>query len=358
MKITSLDSSQSLCGTYFQQTGESIWNATNAANLIELLNSGRPPEFRTILGIQNHDLDKLISANDWHAVRYSGPFYVDFDAGDDLPHVCEQFKRFITKLNNSLGFDLNQARFFASGAKGFHLEIPQECFMPNVRPEGTAWLPYIYRYMAQELAVETLDLNVYSGKRGRMWRIPNRKRSNGKFKVPLTLDEAQSITHERYKELIRSPRPFPELAGATLNSKFAMLFSTCKDTVVGKMAPKMSKQRVNNALRARFRGKLPPSLEAIARGDIPSQAGFNKLAMQLCITAHAVGMSEAELLSTCAGLLKSHHSDTTRYNTSQKRDAELRRLYTYFAENPYEFSVAGIRSIFPRGMRADDLRGL
>jgi len=45
--------------------------------------------------------------------------------------------------------------------------------------------------MAYKLYVDTLDLRVYSAKRGRMWRTPNVQRENGKYKVPISLGEAR-----------------------------------------------------------------------------------------------------------------------------------------------------------------------
>ena len=132
------------------------------------------PAFSTVL-----DLSGVPADNDWAKVKYKGPFYADFDAGDDLPFVCDQFKSFLGKLDAEMDFDLTQARLYASGGKGFHIEIPQECFIPKLPKDGTAWLPYIYREMSQALIVDTLDLNVYTGKKGRQWRTVNVKRDNG-----------------------------------------------------------------------------------------------------------------------------------------------------------------------------------
>jgi hypothetical protein len=39
-----------------------------------------------------------------------------------------------------------------------------------------------------------IDLNLYNGKTGHLLRVENKPRPDGKFKVPLTLDEAKEIT--------------------------------------------------------------------------------------------------------------------------------------------------------------------
>jgi hypothetical protein len=130
---------------FFQQEGkESRWTEALADRRHEITAEVRPA-FSTVL-----DLSFIPDNNeDWTKVKYRGPLYFDFDAGDDLPYVCEQFKEFLGRLHAELNFDLTQARFFASGSKGFHLEIAPECFMPRVSKEGTSYLAYIYREMAQ-----------------------------------------------------------------------------------------------------------------------------------------------------------------------------------------------------------------
>ena len=166
---------------FSQQRGkEDKWEMSLAEARATVL--ARKPAFTTVL-----DLSSVPDDKDWSKVRYRGPFYADFDAGDDLELVCDQFKNFLAKLSSELDLDISMCRLYASGSKGFHVEIPQECFIPKVPLNGTPWLPYIYRAVAESLFVETLDLNVYTGKRGRQWRTTNVLRDNGCYKVPLTL---------------------------------------------------------------------------------------------------------------------------------------------------------------------------
>ena len=150
---------------FFQAEGKELRWTEALADRREALTRDIQPAFSTVL-----DLSMVPDNNeDWSKVKYRGPFYGDFDAGDDLPYVCDQFKEFLGKLHAELDFDLTQARFYASGSKGFHIEIPRECFIPKIPKEGTAYLAYIYREMAQSVIVNTLDLNVYTGKKGRQW---------------------------------------------------------------------------------------------------------------------------------------------------------------------------------------------
>lgn len=114
-----------------------------------------------------------------------------------------------------------------------------------------------------------------------------------------------------------------------------------------------------DAFHDRFKGKLPPSLMLIASGRVPSQRGFNATAMQLVTAAHTVGINENALIELCRGLIRSHRSDGGRYRTEDQREGELRRLYRYVRKHDeYGVSIAGIRSLLPRGIRTPDLRGL
>ena len=312
------------------------------------------PAFSTVL-----DLNLVPDDNDWSKVKYRGPFYADFDAGDDLPLVCEKFKDFLTKLFTELDFDLSQAKLFASGSKGFHIEIPQECFIQKVPTAGITWLPYIYRYMAQELAVETLDFAVYTGKKGRQWRTTNVQRENGMYKVPLTLDEAMEMTPEIYRELIKAPRPEPVPAPPVINSKFAMLFDRSKVKIASQMRSKKKRMEKSNELLDPWKkaGKAPPTMAKIMAGeDLNDAVGFQSIAMQLAIYATAMGMDRKVFLDSCDGLCRNHVSDSYRYNSYRKRQDELARMFDYMLQDDlYDFDVGPVVRLLKPGTSAADL---
>ena len=87
--------------------------------------------------------------------------------------------------------------------------------------------------------------------------------------------------------------------------------------------------------------------------------GFHKIAMQLAIAAHALGKSEDALISDAKGLCEKYVGDSSRYGSATKREAELRRMYTYMAENPcYTFSAGGIKACLEKGTPTPDLSAL
>lgn len=355
--MMSLDPFIPLSGSYFHQTGKTPWLAVGAEALTRMLQSSSPPEFRTVLGIVG-DYDET------SPTHYTGPLFFDFDA-DEIAEAVENFRGFLVKLRE-LGVDLNASRLFASGGKGFHIEIPQAVFMPNTPAGGVINLPYVYREIAHALYVETLDLRVYSARKGRMWRTPNRLRENGSYKVPLTVAEALSITADTYSAIVAAPRPFPSLATPMFCPGLALNYCKARDKVTkaSNLKRKRSSGKTAELLQARCKAvgaALPPSLLALGAGLMKPRdgAGFNQIAIQICTVAHALDMSENEIVSRCAGLIAGHEGDGSRYGTPSRREAALREMYCYTLDNPcYEFSVGGVRSIFPASAALNDLKGL
>lgn len=339
---------------HYQQTGgEDKWVLDLASNRSNIEKFKRPA-FVNVL-----DLSAVPDDNDWTKVRYRGPLYFDFDADGDLELACEQFQKFLDKLNVEFDFQFDQARLFASGGKGFHIEIPQECFIPKLSPTGTAWLPYVYKAMAEIVVVDTLDLLVYTGKRGRMWRTTNVQRSSGKYKVSITLEEAMSMTPDLYDQVVSEPRDSIATTPPSCNSKLAMLFDMCRDKVVSSMKGRKKRQAAANAFLDPWKAakKHPPSIEALMLGDnVAPGAGFQHLALQLAIYATSVGMPLDEFLTRCAGLCEKHTSDSNRYNTVAKRREELARMWRYMEDNTlYEFAPQPLIKLISSDHVATDL---
>jgi hypothetical protein len=97
--------------------------------------------------------------------------------------------------------------FYCSGSKGFHCIIPAALFgLQN----GNRYLPLIYKKIAsrwiEQFDLKTLDMQLYKMKRGQPFRIANVRRSNGRYKVRLTLDEVRELTFNQLWELSREPR--------------------------------------------------------------------------------------------------------------------------------------------------------
>lgn len=339
---------------YYQRDGkESAWELALSKDRDKIIREVKPA-FHTAL-----DLSGVPDDGDWSKTRYTGPLYFDFDADGDLELVCEQFRNFLGKLVAEYNFDVTQARFFASGSKGFHLEIPMEVFIAKPSPQGYPWLPYIYRDIAQKVMVDTLDLNVYTGKRGRQWRTTNVRRENGKYKVPLSVEEALSIDPDLYRELICAPREVEEPSPPVINPQMAMAFDQAKVAVAASMRHKKKRiEKANKILDPWRKAKRhPPTIEKMMAGEgLSRNAGFQNIALQLSIYAASVGMPEDEFIQRCQGLCVKHVSDGWRYGTPERRETELRRMWQYMAENSlYDFEVGPIVRLLAPGASAPDL---
>lgn len=341
---------------YWQKSGgEEAWQCA-LADTREQLIAKEHPRFVTVLDV-DAAIDATFAREQIDQLRYRGPLYFDFDAAD-LETAIEKFTQFLGRLLE-VDVDPEMCRLFASGGRGFHIEVPPEVFMAKVPKQGVQRLPLIYKEIAQQLYVDTLDLRVYSTRKGRMWRAPGVKRENGKYKVPLTFAEAGEMTPANYELLCSAPRHAVALKPAQLSNKLAVIYAAAESKIEA-AAKKKKASKQDAALLARFKGELPPSLLRVLAGEaIAPNTGFHKIALQAAITANAVGMTEDQLLALSAGVIEKHQSDGNRYNTPAKRRAELQRMMRYTADNPcYEYRRDAVKALLPKDVPSPDLDGL
>lgn len=338
---------------YYQREGiESAWTLALAQDRAKVVAQG--PAFVTVL-----DLTGEPSDGDWSKVKYMGPMYFDFDADGDLERACKGFRRFLSTLTNDYDVDLHTLKLYASGGKGFHIEVPMGTFLSKIPASGVSWLPYVYRQVAEKLYVDTLDLNVYTAKKGRQWRTPGVRRSSGTYKVPLSVHEAQTITAEKYAEVIKAPRPEMIASEPKLSAPLAMAYDQGKEMVSAKMRGKKKRQELANKLLdpLKGRGEHLPTLIALMNGEnVNPEAGFQHIAMQLTIYAASMEIPREDFVGMCEGLVQNHVSDGWRYGSPERRRRELLRMYDYMADNAlYDFEVGPIVSLLRKGTRAVDL---
>ena len=348
---------------FYQKTPKSLWISAPASERDSIIAEHKPP-FVSVLDVDNNFATDP-SAEEKDALRYSGPFYADFDGSDGLDEVTQQFQKFLGMLQDR-ALDLDQCKLFATGGRGFHVEVPMTCFMQDIPPEGIERLPAIYGEIADSLFVDTLDRRVYTAGRGRLWRTPNVQRENGQYKVRITTEEALAMTPEIYSELCRTPRYLAPPAPPTFNPVLANLFTQGRDKVATKSKTLATKKRKAGPVAAKMKQRcdavgypMPPSLIALCTGQMPARegVGFNQIILQLAISAAAMGLPEDELISLSSALIEGHHGDGERYNSPRKRERELRSMFRYVERGHYDLSIGGIRSILPKSAPCADLRG-
>lgn len=335
---------------YYQvKGGEDYWQPVPVSHREQVI-AEVSPVFMTVLSVSK--LVDDLSFEEKLKLAYAGPFYSDFDSEDEAL-VIEKTNEYLDKLE-ALGVDLQMCRLFTTGGRGFHVEVPPELFMEKVPKNGTVGLPSVYREMALALAVDTLDLKIYSTGRGRMWRMPNVQRSNGRYKVSITVNEMRDMTPELAVELSLQPREQVAVRPPAFCVKLSIEYSKAS-------------QKVEELLKRRARFKPDPAMREKASSHsvqwmmaglgIKASAGFQEIATQLAIAAVAAGLSEERFIVDCSGLIENHQSDSNRYNTPARRAEELRRMHRYMDGNAcYEFSVGALKVLLNHP--APDLDGI
>lgn len=339
---------------YFQRVGgEEDWQAI-PAKLRPAHEANDKPRFYTVLALSSIITDDM-PADERDKIKYEGPLYFDWDVSDgDVGFGAEQTAKLLTHLA-SLNVDLQQVSLFATGGRGFHAEVPMGCFME--KPTATLNLPLVYRELAHSMAVDTLDLRIYSRGKGRMWRTTNVQRGpGGLFKVPITWFELLEIAGrpELYAELCAAPRHVSPVSKPTQALGLTIEF----DKALQSIKTKTGKKKKHAVDVNKVRKMSMPSLAAMMEGrGIKEGVGFQQLSLQLGIVADTMGWSEDELVTKAAGLIEMHAGDGNRYNTTDKRARELVRMHRYLNDNPtYEFSAGALKSLLSHD--APDLDGI
>lgn len=337
---------------FFQEVGQTVWRQALADQREAVL--AKAPAFVTVLDV-DHPFDP--DPADPYGVHYRGPFYIDLDA-ESIEDAIVDAKSTIENMER-LDVDLSTIEIFLSGGKGFHFVVPMPVFADKVpRSGGYTKLPLIYRDIAMEhFLCPTLDMRVYSMKRGRMWRTPNVKRDNGMHKVRVTPQEVLDMTPETYREIAQVPRYLPPPAKASAPAiGFSAAFATATDVVAARYKDRQKSKVSNEQIKKRYDGKFPPLMERLLAGEVQSEQGFQVTALQVAITAVAVGKTLEQMMEEADGLARNHAGDSSRYGTYNKRRTALKQAYQYITDNPtYQFSLGGIRSLLPEDeRRAED----
>lgn len=337
---------------YSNTGGNEAWKLATSDQRSRIVSEVRPA-FVTVLDAQAVPQDDW-AREDHLKMKYSGPLYFDWDS-QDISKSIKDFQRTLVKLKDDYDVNLDCIRLYATGGRGFHVEIPIECFVPKPPKDGITQLPYIYREMAIQLATDSLDLKVYSGRRGRMWRVCNVQRENGHYKVQISTSEAFAMTVDDYAEITSAPRLHLAAREPEIAVGLQALFAEKRDQVEATVK-RNAKIKDERRELARFNGEFPVSVKLLMAGmHLDPQVGFNNISLQFAILSVAMGKTADEMLEACEGFIQEHTSDG-RYNSPRKRKEALRERYHYVDGNPcYVFSFGGLRSICEPGYSPDEL---
>lgn len=274
---------------------------------------------------------------DPESTLYRGPFYIDIDS-DNQRTALSTARKAVDALRN-VGIRDEDIYVWLSGQKGYHIVVPQECFLPD---EPTLSLPRIYKYIAADLKLP-IDHSVYSMGRGRMWRLVNRKRDdNGLYKVAISLDELRSMQAADYREMCREPRPDHEIRPGVRAKGIQVRVARAQARAAEDR--KVSKIFVDPDTLAMLEDeeyRLPPCGQMLVHGEVRQGLGFNEVSVQFAKVLASFGGDDPD--SLIQEFSENNRGDS--YNTPEKRATHVRSALP--AAKTYPWSCRSALSALP-----------
>lgn len=287
------------------------------------------------------------------AVKYFGDMYFDIDVKPDeingthedaIKVSINSCRELVSKLLNQQATGL---KIYATGSKGFHVIVPWKNF-GNLRAQ-----PYLfdtYRQIAVHFKVDWLDMSMYSGKKGKMMRMPNVRRDKGTYKVPLTVEELNELTYEDYLDLVSKPRTNFVFDEPKKSASLSAILSMAKDeaTKLRKEREKLSTAMPKDNLAEDYKDNgLPGCIERLVTyGDERDGSNFNQAALQLATYCKDAGLPQQEVKSLADRMGQSVKSSS--YSSTGERADAVFNLYQSVLGTDYHFSKGGLFSVVNR----------
>lgn len=302
----------------------------------------------TILAIDKPFTDETPQSS----VKYIGDMYFDIDCkpeevggtkDDAIAAAIKSCQDLVAKLK---GVQASGLKIYASGSKGFHVILPKENF-GKIVPQ--AYLHETYCQIAVHFKVDWLDMGIYSGRKGRMFRQPNVRRPSGTYKVPLSEAELQHLTPENYHELVSQQRIGFQFERPARSDSLAGIFSMAKKlaTDIRKDREKLEKAQPKEDLAGIHKEGLPGCIDRLVTvGDEKDGSNFNQAALQLATYCKDAGLSKDEVRHLCQRMAANVKSGT--YDSETRRFHAIFSVYEGVRSQPYHFSKGGLFSVITK----------
>jgi len=325
---------------YYQKVGGTeVWQPIQADHPMDAIR----PTFTTILAVDTL-LPEKPTREELDAAKYSGPLYFDLDA-EDIEDSIADARTTIQRLQG-YGVQASDVEIYLSGKKGLHIIVPEAVFSQKTLLMHRLF--DAYKEIAYKLSTPSTDLRVYTGRKGRMLRTCYNVRENGNYRVPILLEELETLDEEKYQILCKMPRHLPP-ARPEFRFQFGLLF----DEAVQKAGTTKKRRKPRVVTPVQLQRDMPEVLKLL-NGE--SEAGFNLVAIQLALYAREAGWNEEEFINRAQGLI-ANHQGSGRYGTPSKRERELRNMLLYVEDNfAYEYNGAAYAKLLaPDSPQAGDL---
>ena len=139
-----------------------------------------------------------------------GDLILDFDSKDDPKTAIMELIYFVEWLISEYDVNPRFLQYWISGGKGCHLLIPARMFGGE---EGDPLLPCIHEKMVHEInegghmpLSRCIDMSMYPMGKGKLLRIENVRRRNGRYKIPVLWDELTKMPMDDLLALTATPR--------------------------------------------------------------------------------------------------------------------------------------------------------
>lgn len=290
-----------------------------------------PPEakYESVLFVKSRAED-IEGAGDEQ--EYWGPFYIDIDVKDDLLTAFGDTREIVNFLKTSFNLDDTALRIYASGGKGFHIEVNPYLYMDTRFRKA---LPFRYSVLASRLKQDignhlNIDLGVYSSGKGRQWRRTNVQRENGNYKV--WLPDFELLTIDEILDRTKRPGPMPpyEFDKVPVNPLMVSWFNSTK-----KLAD-LSKVTAPVPEKTIIKNEIPECVSKLANNeDIKFRVNSNLLAMQAISYGIARGWDISKIIDYNRIFISEYRS--TQYKTPLAFENHFKALYNYAINKPERF---------------------
>lgn len=290
--------------------------------------------------------------------RYWGDLVIDIDCGsgdDKTPEaILAATQRAIASTRlvaEYLALRSHPTHFqiFASGKKGFHIHVPAKLMHSKKAP--IRHLNKIYHAIAKQIEVETgaegIDFSLYAGGKGHMVRTPNKLRADGGYKVQVTYEELNTMTPERYHELVALPRPLRNLPNIVTNLRMMALVDEARVEVERQLSekPKSAGSIPDELLEGFGRDDHPECIKLLGDGrrhrdTVP----YHSRAHQLAIYLRAADVSDEEKDKLVSALAEAGHSSKHSSVEARKRHVLLDVL-PYVKGKGIQFSCGAMHTV-------------
>jgi RecA/RadA recombinase len=202
------------------------YNGPNNRNNVMDVRKVKPPEgvkdcYRTLFRFTDEfksysEINSSVKG--YKGSAYADHFAFDIDDGENLDKSLQDARGILYRLENIFDVDVAEVCCFFSGAKGFHILIPQAMFGYH----ASDTLPQIFKIMAKDLA-ESIPYDGTIYEHVRLFRLSNTINSKtGLYKIPLSAREILHLSIDEIKEMAKSPRKIQIISASEIDQNVVL----------------------------------------------------------------------------------------------------------------------------------------